>query len=586
MAETNMPNDAEGWANFLVKKSLPSPFKVGQKVLRVLDKKVIPYAHLAAHVNRDPILAFYVMSHANDSQYEDTPSSKTLAHAISMIGLEKLTELINEQPFKAISLKSVTSFYYLRTLSTSLYAGHLARAISKKKGKGNPEDIYWSGLFLGAPLWYLWRFATPEMRLVRYAIRSNFKLPKTAETEVLGAPIIEVAATLAKKLNMPSLAQTCFKKDKQLTHKQWVTLARSFSPDGRPLKVDDRDLNLLMQSPHFIVMLANLVAHYSSYCWYSRATLRAQRILACYLNCSVDEAIQLTHEAAADMSRAHPMPGVMQPAAKLFVPPRKRTKAQTECKLSEFQSDKYSPDANSRTDEIATSKPKAAQTKETATNQATDKLAASTIEDNRKPPSKASSPPEQNKQTTKKEGIAPKFEANGPLSRNPLFMELTHLMANRPDEFTDLHELMNAATQGIAYGIELKRACVGLISKDGSRLKNYYSVGCQDFDDLKNYETKIVKNTVFEKLSARPASIWVKPSSDKKILDLIPMNFKSACESNEFFLMSVFVGKKPVAIFFADNADNQTLTESHYKQFKYFCSAVTTALQNQANRKG
>lgn len=573
MTDSKMPDSAEGWANFLVTKSLPSPFKVGQKVIRMLEKKVIPYSHLAAHVNKDPILAFYVMSHANDSQLEDTPSSKTLAHAISMIGIERLTELINEQPFKAISLKSITSFYYLRTLSTSLYAGHLGRAIAKRKGKGNPEDVYWSSLFLGAPIWYLWRFATPEMRLVRYAIRSNYKLPHVAEKEVLGGTIVDVTTALAKKLNVPALAQACYQPDKQLSHKQWVTIARSFSPDGKPLRVEDRDINMLMQSPHFVVMLANLIAHYSSYCWYSRATLRAQRILACYLNCSVDEAIQLTHEAAADMSRAHPMPGVMQPAAKLFVPPRKRTKAQSECQISEFQSDAYAPSQKGKAAPPAPEAPIASSTK-------TNKLEDTRQHENRDVPK-----PEKINAPTNKEGIAEKAQANGPLSRNPLYTELTHIMAHRPQEFTDLHELMNAATQGIAYGIELERACVGLISKDRSRFKNYYSVGCQDHPELKDFESKIIKNTIFEKLCSRPASIWVKPSSDKKILDLIPMNFKGATDSKEFFLMSVFVGKKPVALFFADNTDNQTLTDAHYKQFKYLCSAVTTSLQHQANRQ-
>jgi hypothetical protein len=340
-----------------------------------------------------------------------------------------------------------------------------------------------------------------------------------------------------------------------------------------------------MQSPHFIVMLANLIAHYSSYCWYSRATLRAQRILACYLNCTVDEAIQLTHEAAADMSRAHPMPGVMQPAAKLFVPPRKRTKAQTECQLSEFQSDKYShtgsalSSATSKTTQAA----EAPQVSETA--QPPEPVTTDNAERSQQDTSAQVNESETAKKATNTEGIASKAQAKKSSSHNPLYAELTDIMVNRPEEFTDLHELMNAATQGLAYGIELERACVGLISKDGSRLKNYYSVGCQNFKELKDFESKIIKNTVFEKLSQRPASIWVKPSSDKKIRDLIPMNFKSATESNEFFLMSVFVGKKPVAIFFADNADNQTLTETQYKQFKYLCGAVTTALKDQADRK-
>ena len=157
-------------------------------------------------------------------------------------------------------------------------------------------------------------------------------------------------------------------------------------------------------------------------------------------------------------------------------------------------------------------------------------------------------------------------------------------MIHLPEVFVDLHDLLTAATQGIAYGINLKRATVSLISKDGSRLKSYYSVGCQESEVLKDFGTKIIKNTIFEKLSSRPASIWVKASSNKKITDLLPMNFKSAIDEKDFFLMSVFVAKKPVAIFYADNHEGGSLTEQHYKQFKYLCGAVSNALQHQAKK--
>jgi transcriptional regulator with GAF, ATPase, and Fis domain len=168
------------------------------------------------------------------------------------------------------------------------------------------------------------------------------------------------------------------------------------------------------------------------------------------------------------------------------------------------------------------------------------------------------------------------------IKNNPLFEELTHLMANQPEDFSDFHELMNASTQGIAYGIELKRSFVALISKDGSRFKTYYTVGCSNFEQLKNFESKIINNTIFHKLCERPASIWVKSTSDRKIKDLIPMNFKSAIDVNEFFLMSVFVGKKPIAIFYADNMDSKALNDRNYNQFKFLCGAVSSALQYQA----
>jgi HD-like signal output (HDOD) protein len=587
MTDKKMPKNADDWADYLAEQALPSPFQVGKRLLNKLQKEKMPYAQIAARINRDPILAFYVLTNANKSADDKTPSSKTLAHAISMIGIEKLISLINAQPFKAISLKNITSFYYLRTLTTSLYAGHLGSAIALKKSKGNSEDIYWSSLFAGAPIWHLWRFATPEMRLVRYAIRSNYKLPKTAEREVLGDTMEDVGRALAKKLDLPLLAQQCYDPEKQLSHRQWIQIARSFNADGKAMRVDDRNIAITMQSPHFIVMLSNLIAHYSSYCWYSRATLRGQRILANFLQCPIEEAIKLTHETAADMSRAHPMPGVMSPAAKLFVPIRTRTKATAKAQLSHFSSDTFTSKndelallddqllPNASTSSKASTSPKASTSRKASTLSEQESVSKQVKTD-------ANNSPQINEGIAKK---PTKTDSANPEKHNAIFEEITHIMSHQPEEFTDLHELMNAATQGIAYGIELKRACVGLINKDATRLKNYYSVGCKSHDELSDFDTQIVPDTIFAKLSARPASIWIKPSSDKKIIDLLPMNFKRAIDVKDFFLMSVFVGKKPVAIFYADNFDDKTLTEFQYGQFKFLCGAVNTALQDQAKRK-
>ena len=313
MTDSNMPKSAQEWAEFLKKKPLPSPFRVGEFVLRKLEKEALSYAKLASIINKDPILSFEILTRVNReteaSALGSQEGSKTLMHAISMLGIEGLKECIKNLPKKAISPKNITSFYYLRTLSTSLYAGYLARAISLRKNKGSPEDVYWSGLFLAAPIWYLWRFATPEMRLVRYAIRSNFKLPKVAEAEVLGDTLDNITQALAKELMLPQMAQECYQADNQPSLIDWVKIAHCVDSTKAIKHIDQRELKIKMQKPHFIVLLANLLAHYSSYCWYSRATLRAQRILAYYLDCSLDEAISFSHELATDMSRMHPLPG-------------------------------------------------------------------------------------------------------------------------------------------------------------------------------------------------------------------------------------------------------------------------------------
>lgn len=67
---------------------------------------------------------------------------------------------------------------------------------------------------------------------------------------------------------------------------------------------------------------------------------------------------------------------------------------------------------------------------------------------------------------------------------------------------------------------------------------------------------------------------------------MIPPEFKVASGAKEFFLMSIFVNQKPVAVFYADSGDdNQPLTDYDYKQFKYMCSAATHCLQYLAAKR-
>lgn len=578
MTESSMPKSAQEWAHLLNQKALPSPFRVGDFVLKKLAKETLSYAQLANIINRDPILSLSVLTRAkklsqsvaNDKRAE----SKTLAHAISLLGLEGLKETIEALPKKSISPKNITSFYYLRTLSTSLFAGRLAKAISERKHKGNAEDVYWSSLFLGAPLWYLWRYATPEMRLVRYAIRSNFKLPKRAEQEVLGDSLNNITRASAKALALPEIAQECYAIEHQPSAADWVKIAHCVNQQDIIHTLEDVELKLKMQKPHFMVMLANLIAHYSAYCWYSRATLRAQRILAYYLNCPLDEAITFCHQVAAEMSRNHPLPGVMLPAAKLFIPPRKRTKAKQQKSLEAFQESVF--DTSVLPQGVSESKP-VSENIHTAPAVKTATLVPATQAQQNKAPS--STVEDQRSNTVSQ---APKPKPIEAPRNNPLYEELIELMAHQPEQFADFHELMNAATQGIAYGIDLKRSFVALISKDASRLKTYYNVGCSKFEEVKSFESQIFSDSIFRKLCERPASIWIKSTSERKIQQLVPVNFKRAVEVNEFFLMSVFVGKKPVAIFYADNLDKKALTERDYQQFKFLCGAVSSALIYQA----
>jgi len=563
MNKNDIPKNASEWSNFLSTKSISTGSLVSRQVLKSLIEENLPYKKIASLVNRDPIFAYYVVSEANNSSEPATSSSKTLSHAISMIGVEKLKNVAKNIPFKKTKEGSIEDFYYNRSVSSSLLAAYLARKFSELKKIGQKDDMYWGALFCGVPFWYLWRFATPEMRLVRHEVRTNFKQPNAAEREILGCSVPELAQELMKNLQLPSLAKDSYSPNNQLSIRQWVTISHQVSIDGKPRKVDDKQINLILSSPGFAITLANLLAHYASHDWYSRSTLRVQKVISVYLGIPLHKAVTLTHECAVEMSREHPIPGIMVPAAKLILPPRERF-------LYQAQKTASIP-TNQKASQPTIAEASASETRSTQQLKKADiefsgeKLPEQGILKAPKTP-----PPQQHSKRGDKE----------------IFTEFTDIMLNNPDNFVDLHELMNAATQCISYGLGLPRVIVALVNTNETRLKTYYSVGTREHPKLASYQADLTKPSLFSRLIGKPSSIWVKPTSNKNIWDAIPADFKAACDSKEFFLMSIFVNKKPVAVFFADlGAENEALSEYEYKQFKYLCSAATQCLQYLATKR-
>ena len=598
MNKQDTPASAKEWSEFLTTQILPTGPFVGKQVLKTIKEDKLPYKKIAEQVNKDPVFSFHIMSKANQGKGDNAPFSKTLDHAISMIGTENLKQITLSLPTLKPKMGNTQQYYYARAISSSLLASYLARAFSNIKQLGQAENIYWGALFCGVPMWYLWRFATPEMKLVRHAIHENFKTPKQAETEVLGCSIPDLAQHLVQQLDLPPLTKACYAADNQLTPKQWIKMSHHIGPNGRPVKVDDQRINLVSSQASFAITLANLLAYYASQDWYSRATLRVQQVIAVYLGVPLDQAISLTHKCAADMSREHPIPGIMLPAARLLLPPREKTKNGKAHPHKTTQS----PIAQPTTEKVDTVEPITAATitassvptesipaKQTEAKEKTQKTNLGVEHSGEKIAKQGQIKPAEikiKKEPTPEGIIEDSTPVHSARGDKDIFNEFTDIMLKNPDNFVDLHELMNAATQCISYGLGLQKAIVALVNTDETRLKAYYNVGTRDHPQLSNYQADLTKPTLFSRLIEKPSSIWVKPTSNKNIWAMIPPEFKVASGAKEFFLMSIFVNQKPVAVFYADSGEeSQPLTEYDYKQFKYMCSAATHCLQYLAAKR-
>lgn len=520
MTSADTSQKAQEWSTYLLGKTLPTPFKVGNFVLEVMESKMPSYHTLANQLSQDPVLSFKLMQAASQQGSDNTEYSKTLDHAMSMIGVEQVQSNIRAMPNEADSNEDVAALYYKKILARSLYAAHLARAIAEEKGQFNSNELYWSGLFVYTPLWYLWRFATTEMRLLTFGESTKHKSSQAMQEAIFSCTIEAIAGELCQSLALPPLVKYCYQPEHQLSPRAWGKLAKLDLSRGEMNKIlDSRELKLQVQHPSFVIQLVKLISDASMHCWYSRATERGIRLLACYLNISEDKATRMCHEFATEASRAHPMSGIFLPATRLFLPPYEFVKAPSSAPKSEAESKAE-----------ATS---AAQT-QTSPNSSTN----SDIDDDDtfdfdetsdiKPPSSKPSP----------ETIEP----------NEFFNGLATKMYKHPDEFSDVHELFNATTNALVYGLGIRRASISLFKHKEMLVKTHYSSGCQEHPELANFEMPLVKGTLFSRLAAKTASVWLQPSSEQHMLDLVPSNFKQVTQCDNFLMMSIFVNDRPFAL--------------------------------------
>ncbi|WP_197473804.1 hypothetical protein, partial [Oleiphilus sp. HI0066] len=85
-----------------------------------------------------------IMRKANDNPRPESVFSKTLDHAMSMLGHQQVKELL--VAIKKLDIKYGYRAYY-QTLGASLTKAYLAQRFAKAKGSAKSLDIFWGSLF-------------------------------------------------------------------------------------------------------------------------------------------------------------------------------------------------------------------------------------------------------------------------------------------------------------------------------------------------------------------------------------------------------------------------------------------------------
>lgn len=521
------PNSAQAWVEYLAKRSLPSPLHLAATCRRQLENDERSYQEIAATLSADPILCMAIMQSANASKSDHDVFSKTLDHAISMVGTDALDKLLEKAP--SLERKYEYRDYY-QAIDSSLLHAYIAQLLAKSNHYPKHQEIFWAALFTDAPIWYLWCFATPLMKELH---KTPKPLRQQKEIELFGCAVLEIQKDMLMHIGAPELALRSLEEQYTLSKREWLKLDHAGKAIDKKNSfqttklLEAPQLKVRMQSPELYVGMARIFLHYLS-SPIARHRVRATSVISALLKTNLQTVRQILTQGLVAYSNTFAFPFTLPAACRyiLLVKP-----------LASEHSSAIKPAKSRR------------------------KLAQIALE-------------------PKKPGLhTTGFSYVDGFKPGAEYARLIKRMKNDATSFDSAHQLMQEVVTAITAGLSLNRGLIALINKDRSRLKAYYTGGMSAEDPLKTFDAAIIPGTIFKILCERQARLWVKADSKQSVANLIPMNFKQLTQTEEGIFVSIFVKERPVAIFYADQgADQSPILEDQFRYVKLMIKSLESAL--------
>lgn len=152
--------------------------------------------------------------------------------------------------------------------------------------------------------------------------------------------------------------------------------------------------------------------------------------------------------------------------------------------------------------------------------------------------------------------------------------------AERPQQASlttapDLHATMAEIMRRVREEAGARRVTFIMLNRDRSRLRTRLALGGDPADTLRRLELDLAEKHLFSALMARPQSAWLHPGNADRYAAYLPPSLQRVLDPAGAFLMSLFVGAKPLGLLYCDGA---ALDGQGYGRFRDLCLEATAAL--------
>ena len=141
-------------------------------------------------------------------------------------------------------------------------------------------------------------------------------------------------------------------------------------------------------------------------------------------------------------------------------------------------------------------------------------------------------------------------------------------------------DIMALTVRALSEGLGMRRIAFILLAPGQQELRARFVLGVPQNDPLRQMIISLDPANVFTKLVGKTQGIWLNAANSAQFLPHFPASFRRCYPAQEFCLMSIFAGKKPLGVIVADRDGADVLSEYHYQHFKQICLLTTQALSH------
>lgn len=148
---------------------------------------------------------------------------------------------------------------------------------------------------------------------------------------------------------------------------------------------------------------------------------------------------------------------------------------------------------------------------------------------------------------------------------------------------TQAKDIMPLAMRALAEGLQMRRV-VFLMTSGQAELRARFVLGMPQNAPLRQLSIRTDIPSILTRLLEKPQSLWLNRSNAGQYMSHFPIDLRQCFVSDNFFIMSIFVGSKPLGLILVDRDGAETLSEHQYQHFKQICLLTTRALSQSTNR--